>query len=196
MATNPMTTARRSKPAKTLNLALQGGGAHGAFTWGVLDRLLEDERIAFEGVTGASAGAINAVVLASGLATGSREHARRALRPFWEEIGRAAWASPLRRSAMSKLTGDEPMLSSLGASSKLIAEPQFLQMLFEAGRAAGGSWLARHVDDLGERSSFLISEFFGEETHPLDGARIDRQAAYAVTPPALNAPEADRVARD
>ncbi len=58
---------------KTINLALQGGGAHGAFAWGVLDRLLEDERIAFEGVSATSAGAMNATVLAYGLAEGGRE---------------------------------------------------------------------------------------------------------------------------
>ena len=58
---------------KRINLALQGGGAHGAFTWGVLDHLLEDGRLEIEGITGASAGAINAVLLADGLARGGRE---------------------------------------------------------------------------------------------------------------------------
>ena len=61
---------------KMINLALQGGGSHGAFTWGVLDRLLEDERIAFDGVTATSAGGVNAVLLADGLAAGGREGAR------------------------------------------------------------------------------------------------------------------------
>ena len=56
-----------------INLALQGGGSHGAFTWGVLDRLLEDEHIAFDGISAASAGAINAAVLACGLAEGGRQ---------------------------------------------------------------------------------------------------------------------------
>jgi NTE family protein len=69
--------------ARLLNLALQGGGAHGAFTWGVLDALLEDERIAFDGLSGSSAGALNAVVLASGWTTGGRTGARAALRRFW-----------------------------------------------------------------------------------------------------------------
>jgi len=61
---------------KIVNLALQGGGSHGAFTWGVLDRLLEESRLEFEGVTGTSAGAVNAVVLADGLAAGGRATAR------------------------------------------------------------------------------------------------------------------------
>ncbi|WP_181704617.1 patatin-like phospholipase family protein [Chthonobacter rhizosphaerae] len=71
---------------KIVNLALQGGGAHGAFTWGVLDALLEDERIGFEAISGASAGAMNAVVLAAGYATGGTEGARLALDRFWRGI--------------------------------------------------------------------------------------------------------------
>ena len=73
-----------------INLALQGGGSHGAFTWGVLDRLLEDGRLAFEGLSGASAGAINAVVLAHGWHEGGREGARAALARFWESVGQVS----------------------------------------------------------------------------------------------------------
>jgi NTE family protein len=69
-----------------IGLALQGGGAHGAFTWGVLDALLEDEQIDFEGISGTSAGAINAVVLAHGLLEDGREGARAALNTFWEGV--------------------------------------------------------------------------------------------------------------
>ncbi|MBA4265469.1 MAG: esterase [Comamonadaceae bacterium] len=69
-----------------LNLALQGGGAHGAFTWGVLDALLEDGRSGFEGVSGTSAGAMNAVVMAQGLMVGGNEGAREALRSFWTAV--------------------------------------------------------------------------------------------------------------
>ena len=75
---------------KVVNLALQGGGSHGAFTWGVLDRLLEDERVSFEGISGTSAGALNAVALADGLAAGGREGARDALRRYWQKISDAA----------------------------------------------------------------------------------------------------------
>ena len=67
---------------KRINLALQGGGAHGAFTWGVLEHLLEDGRLAVEGISGTSAGAVNAVMLADGLRTGPDE-ARRRLADFW-----------------------------------------------------------------------------------------------------------------
>ncbi len=75
-----------------MSLALQGGGSHGTFTWGVLDRLLEDNRIRIDGVSGTSSGAINAVVLAHGLASGGPEAARAALYRFWTEV--AALNSP------------------------------------------------------------------------------------------------------
>jgi NTE family protein len=71
---------------KPINLALQGGGAHGAFTWGVLDAILEDERLDIEGVSGTSAGAMNAAILLSGLAKGGREGARKALAAFWRDV--------------------------------------------------------------------------------------------------------------
>ncbi len=71
---------------RLLNLALQGGGAHGAFTWGVLDALLEDGRIGLDGLSGTSAGAINAVVLAHGWTSGGRDGARAALRRFWTAL--------------------------------------------------------------------------------------------------------------
>ena len=89
-------------PVRTVNLALQGGGAHGAFAWGVLDRLLEEERLAFEGVSATSAGAMNAVVLAYGLAEGGREGARQALTGFWRRISHAAAMGPLQPSVVDR----------------------------------------------------------------------------------------------
>ncbi len=78
---------------KTINLALQGGGSHGAFAWGALDRLFEDNRISVEGIVGTSAGAMNAVVTAYGLTLDGNEGARRALRNFWEAVAAAgAWS--------------------------------------------------------------------------------------------------------
>lgn len=73
-------------PEKRITLALQGGGSHGAFTWGVLERLLEDGRIAVDGISGASAGAINAAVLAHGITAGGREGGIRALDAFWQRM--------------------------------------------------------------------------------------------------------------
>ena len=80
---------------KPINLALQGGGSHGAFSWGVIDRLLEDERIEIEAVTGASAGAMNAVALADGYADGDRDAARAALTRYWDGVVKAALTSPM-----------------------------------------------------------------------------------------------------
>ncbi len=80
----------QSREKKTLNLALQSGGAHGAFTWGVLDYLLEDERIDVEGISGAGAGAINGSLLAYGLSTGDRAKAKELLESFWKKISISA----------------------------------------------------------------------------------------------------------
>ena len=81
---------RRAAPAtKTVNLALQGGGSHGAFAWGVLDRLIEDGRLAFEGISATSAGAMNAAVLAWGWTQGGRDGAREALAHFWRAVSEA-----------------------------------------------------------------------------------------------------------
>ncbi|ACO77898.1 FabD/lysophospholipase-like protein [Azotobacter vinelandii CA] len=74
----------------TLSLALQGGGAHGAFTWGVLDALLEDGRLDFTGISGTSAGAMNATMLAHGLLQGGRDGAREALASFWQAVASSA----------------------------------------------------------------------------------------------------------
>src|SRR5215210_4024553 len=87
-------SSKRSKyplagKSRRLSLALQGGGSFGAFTWGVLDRLLQEEHIAFDAISGASAGAMNAVLLASGLAEGGRETARVRLERFWRKISQA-----------------------------------------------------------------------------------------------------------
>jgi NTE family protein len=88
--------AKIRKP-KPVNLALQGGGAHGAFTWGVLDRLLEGGEVEIRAISGTSAGAMNAVVLADGIEEGGPEGARAALKRFWTAISVAARASPIRR---------------------------------------------------------------------------------------------------
>jgi NTE family protein len=88
-----------------IDLALQGGGSHGAFTWGVLDRLLEERWLRIDGISGTSAGAMNAVVLADGHAVGGSEGARAALDGFWRRVSHAARFSPLRRSPMDILLG-------------------------------------------------------------------------------------------
>ena len=94
--------------AKKINLGLQGGGAHGAFTWGVLDYLLEDEHIDIEGISGASAGAMNAVMLADGLARGGPKEARKRLADFWRAASRDGNLSALQRSVMDRLFRSRP----------------------------------------------------------------------------------------
>jgi NTE family protein len=89
---------------KRINLALQGGGAHGAYTWGVLDRLLEDERIEVEAISGTSAGAMNAAVFADGMGRGGRAEARRSLEMFWRNISQAAQFGPLQPTAFDRFS--------------------------------------------------------------------------------------------
>ena len=101
-----MTTRRKPGPVKAINLALQGGGAHGAFTWGVLDHLLEDGRLGIEGISATSAGAMNAAVLAQGVMVGGREGARLALESFWRSVSAAGSASPLQPSLLDRWSGN------------------------------------------------------------------------------------------
>jgi NTE family protein len=97
-----------AKPARAplrIDLALQGGGSHGAFTWGVLDRLLEEPWLQIEGISGTSAGAMNAAALAGGWTEGGAAGARAALDAYWERVARAAVFSPLQRTLIDRLLG-------------------------------------------------------------------------------------------
>ena len=96
----------RAHHEKRINLALQGGGAHGAFTWGVLDRLFEDDRLWIEAISGTSAGAMNAVVAAQGMYDGQAPGARAALRDFWFSVSEAGKNSPIQRSPFDMLLGN------------------------------------------------------------------------------------------
>ncbi len=108
-AAEPRRRARAAVPAgttKRINLALQGGGSHGAFTWGVLDRLLEDDRIEFDSFSGTSAGAMNAVVFAAGWAENGRAGARARLERFWNRIADVGAHSPIQRTVIDTLMGN------------------------------------------------------------------------------------------
>src|SRR5262245_55668345 len=98
--------AIRSPATQVLvDLALQGGGAHGAYTWGVLDRLLEETRLQIEGISGTSAGAMNAAVLVDGFVEGGVEGAKARLERFWKSVSNAALMSPFQRTPLDMLLG-------------------------------------------------------------------------------------------
>ena len=92
--------------SKPVNLALQGGGAHGAFTWGVLDFMLGDGRLTIDAITGTSAGAMNAVVVADGLIDGGADGARAALKKFWRAVASMARTSPIQRTLPDMIWGN------------------------------------------------------------------------------------------
>jgi NTE family protein len=109
-----------------IDLALQGGGAHGAFTWGVLDRLLEEPWLRIEGISGTSAGAMNAAVLADGLGRGGAEGARAALTNFWKKVSDAARFSPFQRSPLDVLLGrwtldNSPLFVAMDMAARLFS---------------------------------------------------------------------------
>ncbi|HVO90109.1 MAG TPA: patatin-like phospholipase family protein [Casimicrobiaceae bacterium] len=108
MAAPPSQRSRRNKPPR-VNLALQGGGAHGAFSWGVLDWILETGCLDIEGISGTSAGSMNAVVFAYGKCKGGAEYARELLETFWREISNAG----NRHSVLRHM----PWLGMLGGSA-------------------------------------------------------------------------------
>ena len=97
-----------------VDLALQGGGSHGAFTWGVLDRLLEEPRLEIEAISGTSAGAMNGAVLVSGFMQGGADGARAALDAYWRRVADAARFSPIQRSPLDRLMNRWTLDTSLG----------------------------------------------------------------------------------
>ncbi|WP_347265661.1 patatin-like phospholipase family protein [Paracoccus sp. (in: a-proteobacteria)] len=116
-----------------INLALQGGGSHGALAWGVIDRLLEEKHLHFPEVSGTSAGAMNAAVLAHGLALGGRDGAKQALRQFWKAVSDAARFSPIQRSLWDRMQGNYTLDNSPGylimSGLSQILPPQVLNPL-------------------------------------------------------------------
>jgi NTE family protein len=106
-AAEPKRVKSKAGPeAKRINLALQGGGSHGAFTWGVLDGLLADPRVQFDSLSGTSAGAMNAVVMAAGMAENGRQGARDKLAAFWNAVADAGRFSPIQRTLADRLLGN------------------------------------------------------------------------------------------
>jgi NTE family protein len=109
-----------------VDLALQGGGAHGAFTWGVLDRLLEEPWLIIDGISGTSAGAMNAAVLIDGFVKGGAAGARAALKNFWRRVSDAARFSPFRRGPLDIFLGrwtldSSPVYVGMDLLSRLVS---------------------------------------------------------------------------
>ncbi len=129
-----MTTKTKTKPSgkrqtKTINLALQGGGSHGAFTWGVLDYLLEDGRLEFEGISATSAGAMNAVVFAQGYINHDKDEARAALTHFWKTVSDISGKmNPLKD--LSKLPWFSAMKDMQSQPSPLHQMADFMTRMF------------------------------------------------------------------
>ena len=105
---------RRNSEHKGVNIALQGGGAHGAFTWGVLDKFFEDDRLWIDAISGTSAGAMNTVVVAHGMHENGAIGARAKLEEFWTEVSRASRGSPIQRSPWANATGSWSLETSPG----------------------------------------------------------------------------------
>jgi NTE family protein len=146
---------------KTVNLALQGGGAHGAFAWGVLDRILEDGRIAFEGISATSAGAMNAAVLAYGWTHGGRDGARAQLAKFWRAVSEAgARFSPYRPLPWAAHLGEfsldySPGYFLMDMATRLFSPYQLNPWNFNPLRDV----LERHVDFAAMRRHSAIKLF-------------------------------------
>ncbi|MGP1395616.1 MAG: patatin-like phospholipase family protein [Inquilinaceae bacterium] len=107
-------TADGGAEVRTVSLALQGGGSHGAFTWGVLDRLLDDGRLRFEGISGTSAGAINGALVAQGMHQTGTQAARDHLARFWQAVGHRAAFTPFQPTWLDRVTGDRNLGFSPG----------------------------------------------------------------------------------
>jgi NTE family protein len=105
MPSVPSDPPAKSRDSLLVDLALQGGGSHGAFTWGVLDRLLEEPWLKIDGISGTSAGAMNAAALAHGFTVGGNDGARGALETFWRSVSKVGQFSPIRRGPLDVLLG-------------------------------------------------------------------------------------------
>jgi NTE family protein len=121
-----MSTKTQHHKLVLADLGLQGGGAHGAFTWGVLDRLLEEPWLKYDGVSGTSAGAMNAAVMIDGYAAGGPDGAREALERFWRTVSDAAQMSPIRRGPLEVLTGSwtldySPMFMAMDLAARVVS---------------------------------------------------------------------------
>jgi NTE family protein len=126
MSTSTAHAAQKITDDVLVDLALQGGGAHGAFTWGVLDRLLEEKKLRIDGISGTSAGAMNAAALADGYTDGGADGARKALESLWSRVSESARFSPFKRGPLDVLLGrwsldHSPLFVTMDMMSRLFS---------------------------------------------------------------------------
>ena len=176
--------ASKSTEVKFVNLALQGGGAHGAFAWGVLDRLLEEGALGFEGISATSAGAMNATVLAYGLHAGGPDGAREALADFWEQIARAASFGPLQPSLVDRLLHNHeleftPAFMALDLMTRLFSPYEFNPMNYNPLREI----LERSVDFERLRDCRAVRLFLSATNVRTGKVRVFRN--HEITPDAV-----------
>ena len=186
-------------PARKMNLALQGGGSHGAFTWGVLHEFLLEPSVEIEGLGGTSAGAMNAVVYADGLARGGRQGAIDALAAFWGRVSDSAAWSPFRRGPADILRGTwdidmSPFVALAGLAGRLASPYQTNPLNHSPLRAA----LEATVDMGAVRASpvkvFLSAtdvETGRARVFPREGMTLDMVLASACLPSMFQAIEID-----
>ena len=163
MSVKPRPARKRAAELKIkpINLALQGGGAHGAFAWGVLDRLIEDGRVSFEGISATSAGAMNAAVLAYGWTQGGRDGARESLANFWQAVSEAGSRySPYKAFPWSSQVGDfsldhSPGFLLMDMATRVFSPYQLNPWNFNPLRDV----LERHVDFAALREHSAIKLF-------------------------------------
>ncbi|NBX03098.1 MAG: patatin-like phospholipase family protein [Alphaproteobacteria bacterium] len=164
------------KTKKKINLALQGGGSHGAYTWGVLDRLLEEDDLIIEGISGTSAGAMNAALLVSGYMKGGNAGAKQSLEEFWRHVSDAAAFSPLHKSPLERmLTGwnmdFSPMYHALDIMSRLFSPYEINPLGFNPMRP-----ILEHMLDLDALRACDEIKLFITATHVASGqARVFRR---------------------
>ena len=184
----PERRTEKVAPAATevefVNLALQGGGAHGAFAWGVLDRLLAEGAVGFEGISATSAGAMNATVLAYGLHAGGPEGARAALADFWEQIARAASFGPLQPSIVDRLLHNHelefsPAFMALDLMTRLFSPYEFNPMNYNPLREI----LERSVDFERLRDCRAVRLFLSATNVRTGKVRVFRN--HEITPDAV-----------
>ena len=160
MPKQKQTPAKSNNTRKRINLALQGGGSHGAFTWGVLDRMLVYERIEIAAISGTSAGAMNAVVLADGIMVGGKEGAREALAKFWRAGQEGGFGRPYQHKQFDRMTNNwnldySPGYLSSDIFSRLMSPYQSNPLNWNPLR----DLLAQHVDFERVRSCNQIKLF-------------------------------------